>query len=286
MKNTTAGFHSAFWSVAVVAGLGCAGSGATGGGPAATADVAPVDPVVTYQPAQASYYGTTRGHVEQEVNGQVTKNDFRLRYALTVQVDSADTSLAATMTIDSVPEISGAGFAPEQADQLKGASFTATLLPTGELAGFPEKATTAGGQLGDMVTRMLQEFFPKLPEGGAKPGIRWEDTLEASSSVGGVDITRKSVRQHEIVEWTTHAGQRALHIVTLSTYDLTGVGSQFGQDFTLSGQGRQHVHQYLGEHGRYLGRIMADTSDSMVDVDVGITIPIRQTRTDTLSIIS
>ncbi len=266
--------------------IGCAGSA---GGPRAGAvmvDLMATEATVTYQPVMASYEGTTRGHVEQEVNGQLTTSDFSLRYALTVQVDQSDSALSATMTIDSIPEVSGAGFAAEQALGLRGTSFTTTLSPTGRLGKLSKADGSATGQLGEIVTRLLEDFFPALPDGGAKPGVRWEDTLEASNTIGGVDITRKAVRQHEVVEWTTHAGERALHITTISSYDLTGVGSQFGQEFTLSGQGRQYVHQYIGEHGRYLGRIMADTSDALVDVDVGISIPIRQTRADTLSIIT
>jgi hypothetical protein len=91
--------------------------------------------------------------------------------------------------------------------------------------------------------------------------------------------------QHTATGWTDHAGERALLIRTFSVYDFSGSGSQSGRAFTLSGDGRRHLLRYIGEDGRYLGLVAADTSTGEARLThLDIVIPIHQTRIDSLAI--
>lgn len=257
----------------------------SGPGPRATSPAAPRVERVTFQPYSAHYYGATVGHIEQEFNGQVTENDFGMRYHLKTDVDSADSGFDVTFVLDSVLQVMGAAsaVASGETDAARGATFTATLARNGELSNFQGGHSLA--VVGELAGRILQQFFPRIPTEGAQAGMRWTDTLETTNVVNGVEHRVESVNEHEAVEWTTHAGQRALHIITTSSYTFSGAGQQAGQSFTLEGEGRRNVHHYLGDDGRYLGFVAADTSHATADVAaVGIVIPVFQVRADTLTI--
>jgi hypothetical protein len=77
-----------------------------------------------------------------------------------------------------------------------------------------------------------------------------------------------------------------LLLETTSSYTFSGSGVQVGQEFTLEGQGRRYTSQYLGVDGKFLGLVSADTADAEANLkEAGITIPVHQTRTDTLTIV-
>ncbi|UCG86736.1 MAG: hypothetical protein JSW71_23045, partial [Gemmatimonadota bacterium] len=145
----------------------------------------------------------------------------------------------------------------------------------------------AGGSLAhEVAERLLEPFFPRIPLAGVRAGDHWADTLETTASLGGVENTVRSLREHRATEWTSYLGQQALHIVTTSSYTFNGSGVQVGQEFTLEGEGRRHSHYYIGRDGVFLGFVSADTADAAAYLtEAGITIPVHQTRADTLAVI-
>lgn len=257
-------------------------------GPPAVKEVVPEASTTSgYAPFSASYQGLTQTRIEQTYNDQTDVNEIGMRYHLTVDVLEADSALSATLVLDSITDVSGIGAEDLQArtDSARGTVYEGVLAPNGELLGFT--GGDNGGSLAqDLAGRVLESLFPRIPAEGVRAGARWSDTLETTASLGGVDNTVRSLRQHEAIGWTTYAGRRALHIVTSSSYTFSGSDAQASQEFTLNGEGRRHSDFYMGPDGTFLGFVSADTADAEAYLlDAGITIPVHQTRADSLAVI-
>ena len=266
-------------TVCAIVVTGCSGSARNSPAPVVRA---------TYQPYSAGYRGITVGRIEQEFNGQVITNGFGKEYFVTAEVVAATPTLSATLVLDSIIKVRAAGSAAsaEQATAARGATFTGTLAPTGEIVDFHGSSAVAGVAK-ELVERLFKQFFPRIPRDGAKAGELWTDTLETTADVGGVRSNVHAVNNHAATGWITHTGRRALHIVSETRYVFSGSGTQAGQDFTLKGEGQRLTHQYIGADGRYLGFTATDSARAQAKLaQLGLVIPVRQTRFDTLAIIA
>ena len=245
------------------------------------------EPPRGYQPFSASYHGITHARIEQTYNNQAEVNNVRMHYYVAVEVAAADSQLNARLVLDSISEVEGIPHENLSArtDSARGVTYAGVLARDGSISDFG--GGESGGSLAkELADRVIKPFFPLIPEHGAEPGVSWTDTLETVASLGGVENNVRSVREHRATEWTTYAGQPALLIETTSSYTFSGSGVQVGQEFTLEGQGRRHTSQYMGVDGRFLGLVSADTADAEANLkEAGITIPVHQTRADTLTII-
>ncbi len=240
----------------------------------------------SYQPFGANYRGVSLGRTTQYFDEQPTETEFGLEYFVSTEVDTAGVGFVATMVLDSVLLFDGAtgGVSQSQADSARGAAFRADMARDGRLADLAG-GELAGGLARELADRVLRPFFPILPAGGAESGAVWADTIDAQIVVNGLENTIRLLSEHSAVAWTLHAGERALHIVTVSNYTFSGAGTQSGRAFTIDGHGRRHLHRYLSETGRYLGLVSTDTSDAEARItEMEMVIPIHQTRTDSLSI--
>ncbi len=272
-------------SLLAMASVACAGGAA--GGASADAPVPASDPPrISYEPFSASYHAIAHGHVEQEFSGQVNASEFTMSYYLTAGVVSFAGVHRISLTVDSVPELRGAALtlSPGDKDRVRGTIFSGIVSPTGEIIDFRGGDTTIA--LVNTLADGLASFLPRLPKGGASAGDTWSDTTESTSSTSGIDVQVRSIRRHEAVGWTERAGERALHFMTVVNYTFSGSGTQMGQEFTLEGSGVRYENNYLGPGGRYLGATSADSSSSTALLTaIGISIPIRQTRTDTVRVL-
>lgn len=261
-----------------------AGAAAPAPAPTPPTDAAPA--AIAYRPYHASYRAVTHGRVEQEFSGQVTASDFTMHYYVTARLEPGDSIPRLILTLDSVPVLQGTamGFSASEAARAQGATFTGTLAPTGEILDF------AGGDtsitLVQQLASRLRQFFPRIPAAGVHPGATWVDTTESASTSSGLKVTITSVNQHEAADWAERPGGRALHIRSVSVYTMSGSGAQGAQRFTIQGTGVRRGHEYLSADGRYLGYTASDTSHATAEVaDMGIVIPIVQTRSDTVSVV-
>jgi hypothetical protein len=264
---------AAFW-------VGCAAA-ATGVEPqlAPTSELA----AVTYSSFAASYRVVTHGRVEQEFNGQTVASDYTLRYHLSAEIVPSDTAFRVSLTLDSVPEFSGVGLGPFEADGARGLRFSGTLSPNGRLT--EVTASDPSSPVAAQIANQLKQFFPRIPAGGARAQAQWRDTTETTSRASGLALSIRAETASEAVEWTQYGGVRALHIRTVSTYTLSGGGTQQGQQITLDGTGTRRSDEFLSADGRYLGMTATDTTrlSAMLEA-TGAVIPIVQTRADTLAI--
>jgi hypothetical protein len=249
-------------------------------------EVVTPEPPRGYRPFSASYHGITRARIEQTYNNQAEVNNVGMHYYLAVEVAAADSQLNAKLVLDSITEVQGipAQNLSARTDSALGVQYEGILAPDGTLSDLT--GGESGGSLAEeLADRVIRPFFPVIPEPGVEPGTTWSDTLQTTASLGGVENSVRALREHRAREWTTYAGQPALLIETTSSYTFTGSGVQVGQEFTLEGEGRRHTSQYLGADGRFLGFVSADTADAAANLkDAGITIPVHQTRADTLTI--
>lgn len=239
---------------------------------------------VTFAPGSARYRRASYLHVEQEVGGQVQRIDEALVYFVSATLTRQGERLTVSLVVDSVPRYQSDGPAAGEAARARGARFTGDLAPNGEITGL------SGG---DSTIRLLQQladelphFYPRIPAAGVEPRARWTDTTETNSKTGGLPLTIVAVSQHEAGVPADSGADRALPIRTLTTYTFSGTGAQGGQAYSVQGEGRRHTVERLGLGGRFLGMIAVDTSSYTISLrGLDVSIPGRQTRADTLSII-
>ena len=240
----------------------------------------------TYQPSSVNYRGVSYGRTTQRFDEQATETEFGMQYFVQTDIIPAGDALEVTFALDSIVLIEGAsgGISAEQVDSARGATFSATLAANGRLTTF-SGGESSGPLAQELADRTLKRFFPLIPEAGAEAGAAWADTLETEMAVNGLDNSIRFVSDHAATEWTVHAGERALHIVTVSAYTFTASGTQAGREFTIEGRGRRHIHRFLSETGRFLGLVSADSSDGEARLlELDMVIPVQQTRIDSLAI--
>ena len=261
--------------------LGC-GAAATGTRPESTP---PTEvSAVAYGPYVATYRATTHGRVEQEFGGQTTTTEFTLRYYVSVDIVRAADAFRTTFTVDSVVDLDGLGITLSDAARASGTTITASLARDGRLGEID--AGQPVGPVVEPILNQLKQFFPRIPPHGARPGVRWSDTTKTTNKANGLDVTIEAAVNSEATGWTEYGGARALRIHSVSSYTVSGGGTQQGQQVTLTGHGTRVSDAFLGPDGRYLGTVASDTThlSAMVEA-IGVVIPITQTRTDTVTIV-
>lgn len=261
---------------------------ACGGGAQSTVEATPTPDalpnVVRYAPANLRYRARQHRHVEQEFNGQVTANDQVTTFVLSVDLVADEGGLEATLVLDSIDVTGSANATPQEIEAVRGTRFSGMLGPDGRFAEFTGGDTTQPYLR--QVAREFEEFFPRIPADGVAPGRVWSDTTNTEVDASGITLEISSVNQHEALEWTEYAGERALKIHTVTSYTVSGSGQQGGQELELTGAGRRYVDQFLSADGRYLGSIVADTAEvDVLVVAAGILVPVKQHGADTLTVV-
>lgn len=257
--------------------------GARGTAPEAARPRAAPSPV-RFTTDSAQYRVASYLAVQQEVGGQPQQSGLELVYFLSVQIARQGDRLGATLVLDSVSRYRGTAAVDPAAAASRAAVFQAILLPTGELHEFSGGDSTV--RFVRELANELRQFFPRILANGAMPGQRWVDTTQQESTSSGVPLSIRSVGEHEVGEPDQHAGLAALPVRSRISYTFSGTGTQAGQEFRVEGTGRRHVVEYLALTGRYLGLTATDSSSFTITLSAaGITIPGRQTRADTVSVI-
>ncbi len=240
-----------------------------------------------YQPFDAAYTGATHLIVQQDFNGQTVTTESGMHFFARVELLRAGETMSATIVLDSVVWVQGqlSGVVQAQLDSARGATFLAAVAPTGEMTEW-----TGDDEAGGVAHQIAQQFFSQLlpvtPADGLSEGASWSDTLRTTADLGGVnDAMLEAVNHHRVAGWTADfSSETALEIRTESRYTISGTGSQIGQPFTIAGTGTRHARQFVAADGRYLGAVSADTLLAEAELsDAGITVPVRQIRTDTLT---
>jgi hypothetical protein len=258
----------------------CGTSGTSGGGtpsPAAPARF-------SYGPLTVQYQISSHTRIEQDMQGQVQVSDLGLVYFLSVSAADEGDVVRLTMTLDSVPELSGPMLSPSMAADAAGTTFTGILSPRGEILDFQSSDTT--NTLVQQLRPGLSRFFPRVPLGGVDAGQAWTDSVSNRSQSGGLDILVEATAQFQAHDWGDRNGVRALSASSDTEYTLSGGGMQGGSEITVDGTGVSHGGFFLGADGRFLGGASTDTVHmSAFVVAMGMDIPILQIRFDTVAVV-
>lgn len=250
--------------------------------PAPAAAPAPPPPV-TYGPASVRYAIASHRHVEQEISGRTMTTTAVSRYQLRLTVEPGAGGMTVRFVLDSVRIEGEMGVPDRDIEAAEGTRFTARMGPDGALTAFTVGDT--GVAYVEQIAARLRDFFPRIPADGIVPGRRWRDTTALAADVGGVVLNVVSRNTHEALEWDRYADRPALPIRTVSSYTLSGAGEQGGQPLALEGTGMRHTRNYLAPDGTYLGGTAADTSRFEVRLtEIGLTVPGRQWRADTIAV--
>lgn len=262
--------------------LGC---GRTAG-PSQPATPPPVTGSVSWQAASARYRAVSRVRIEQQLEGRTQRNDLDLVYYATVTLvpDTAD-QLRASLVIDSLMPDSAGTITAADRGRIAGARFEAVILKDGRVANQAGPDSILPTRLRQLPSGFWQNF-PRVPAAGLGPGAQFTDSSESKVRSADADVTVKAVNSRRALDWVTVGARRAVAVTVESSYTISGSGQQFGQPFSLEGKGSRQIHQHVSSDGRFLGGDMADTATvQVVLTQMGITIPGRQTRVDTLSLI-
>lgn len=250
--------------------------------PAALPVAAPPGPV-RIAPGTARYGSASYTHLEQQVSGQPQRSDEARVLYLTANLTPRGGALAVALTVDSIGRYDVGPTSP-RTEQIRGITFAGTLAPTGEIQGLAGGDSTIPA-VAEMAEG-LSHLYPRIPAGGLEPGARWTDTTETTADTGGLPLTVVQVSQHQAQAPAGTGPSAAIPIHTETRYTFSGHGSQGGQAYSVNGEGRRHTVELLGVGGLFHGLTLADTSTFTVSLPaLDITIPGRQTRADTLSLL-
>lgn len=274
---------------AALAAAACAGRSNPPAAPAPTraalpARAAATEPATLRYTAQTGHYRLdSRTHVEQEMMGSTNATDITTGALFTAAMAEAEGNLGVAITIDSLG-ITAAMGAPDPAELTAARGKVVRLVVSH--AGRPISLTppdSAGITL-QQISQGLREFLPQLPPGAPTEGTTWADTTSTTTPTQGIAVTVKAARQHRVAGWEDHAGTRALHIATTSTYTITGSGDVQGQSVELSGGGQGTSDAFVSAAGVYLGGTAGDSS--LVNANVvsaGMVIPVRRSTRSTFT---
>jgi hypothetical protein len=245
----------------------------------------PTPSAVVFAPATASYLSTTHRLVERDVQGRTRSDSILLRFRVSTVISDVDSALAISFVIDSVLAATAQNILPREMAAASGATFTAQLSETGRMEGFAGGDTQSPLQQ-DIASRTAS-FFPTLPAGGMVPGATWVDTSEVQRDQAGARLTINAVVVYRSGEWEDWAsGNEALPVEWDRVYSLGGTGEQFGQPFTLQGEGTASGSALFGSDGRFLGSVSREELVAQLSIDaLGIVTPVRQLQSDTVRIL-
>ena len=266
-------------SCVILATAGCGASGSGGGG----RETQPAEPArFTYAPFDATYRIASHTHMDQDFGGQVNTTEYAVHWYLT----AVNVPPTLTFTIDSVPVITGVnpGINTNDLQAAAGARFTAKLSPNGLVTDFV--GGDASNTFLQQLAQSLERFLPRVPTEGVAPGQSWIDTLNVTTSSGGLDIEVELITRSQADSWVAHEGNQAVLVSTVTDYTLSGGGVQMGTEIDLDGTGVRHGTLYLGNDGSFLGGFSADTANMTATVAaMGTIIPIFQARYDTVAVV-
>jgi hypothetical protein len=255
--------------------------------PVPTTEIAPVTDTLTfeYRPGTWSYLSTTHRIVERDIGGRVRVDSVVLEYQLTTEIVGEPPDMTVHFVIDTVIQATARNILPSQIGHASGARFTVRLNSSGRLEGLEDPEP--GSPLADALVRGISTFFPIVPPGGAAPQSTWVDTTEAQHRQEGAVLIRRSVTSYRSGDWIGGEGEPpVLEVEWEQQYRIEGGGEQFGQSFTVRGEGTASGRTRLSADGRYLGTIGRDDLRAELTNDVqGIVTPVRQHQIDTIRVL-
>jgi hypothetical protein len=246
----------------------------------------PADAPASVRPTTARYRVASHSTVQQDLQGQIQRTQLHLVYftTLTVAPDTGN-RMRATLIIDSIlPDAVGI-ISPAERARAAGAQFSAVIEPDGRVSGHAGADSLLSLRLRQVATGFWQAY-PRMPNGGVRPGEVSSDTTEMVSTSSDGTVTVRSMNQRSALAWQDRGGVRTLPIRVESNYTVEGSGQQMGQPFTLSGTGSRTMMQSVSADGKFIGNQTSDSARIEVMLtQMGLSIPGTQVRADTVTLL-
>jgi hypothetical protein len=229
------------------------------------------------------YRLTTTVAIHQDFQGAST--DLTVRsygvLDLTLEDAGADT-LGFGVVFDSLDlAFEGAPLEKPDLSCVVGRTLRLVLSPTGRVTGFEAPADLCETPAGFDLKQMVSHFFPRLPDGPARDGLEWADTLAYPVSQGGIEsqirvITRYTARGKSRVE-----GRELLEVAYATETTVAGQGEQGGRPLFVDGSGHGSGSILFDQKGSTFWRSTGtQTLELTVDVtpegQPPLSIPVRQ----------
>ncbi len=236
--------------------------------------------VVRFMPGSGAYEIASQSTVTQEFMGQRQEQALTTTMFLAATVTHLGDEFRATLAIDSIvvpdsaPTVPGLDVA-ELYRGVVGLELTAILDRGGRLLELTGGDSTS--EVAQQVVNSLRSFYPTLPASGAMIGTRWADTTAENSAMRGIELAVTTFADHEATAWTEVSGRLALEVMTDARSELTGRGTQGGQELDLQGSGVRAARSYFSMDGDYLGGTANDSTNiAVLVVASGMVVPVVQ----------
>jgi hypothetical protein len=138
-----------------------------------------------------------------------------------------------------------------------------------------EKAKAILNETMDTKAR-LKNLLLELPDKALKTGDTWIDIKNDSSSKMGGKMQTKTSNEYKVAGKESIGGKDIYKISMITKIEISGTGSQMGNDFTISGKGKSTGDYYFSkDEGLLLNYKVDQAMDMSVDMAaMGMTMPI------------
>jgi hypothetical protein len=172
-------------------------------------------------------------------------------------------------------------FPTPRVERLRGTVVTLSTTPRGRVLDAITSGVASPGIGGQYVERAAAAFLPRLPEGPARPGASWSDTLTATEVLRGVTALVTTVVTYSVADTSAIAARPVIPVTYAGRISVTGAGTIEGSRVALSGSGTLDGHYlYDPEDGVFDLHVQEQVLDSTLTIGgpsrVTVEIPSRQ----------
>ena len=234
-----------------------------------------------YSAGTSQYRMSVDAKITQTVMGQSNETDVSSgqKFTMVLAKQSADT-LAMMVTVDSIVQNTPMGPVPGL-DALIGKHVKALLSPNGEFYTSISPEADSNAALAS-VADQLEHLLPRVRIALAA-GATWTDTLNATTSQGGLELKRQVISKYTVAGDTTVAGRTAWKINRASTSSTSGSGNIQGQNAAMDGTSTGTGVVLLSHDGTFLGGIgTEDVKAKLSLTDAGVAYDIATTAKTTI----
>lgn len=237
-------------------------------------------PAVTFRSLQAAPYRVERhDSLTLQYEGGASQEQLRDRTAfvrLSLAPGAAAGSYRVTILLDSLLAWeNGVPVPPDSAAAVRGTQWTATLSPDGELQGLRANRQSL---LGDELATTLRLLLPRIPQGGVREGMAWNDTTKyelVADAFAGSETATMAYRAAEAEG--SAGGGKAIALESSGTYDRSGTRLQGEQELQMTASGTRKASHRIAIEGTVLSAQGSESGDMTISVPaLGQTVPVKQ----------
>jgi hypothetical protein len=133
-------------------------------------------------------------------------------------------------------------FPTPRAERLRGTVVTMATTPQGRVLQMGSTGVGSPGIGEQYIERAAGAFLPRLPEGDARPGATWSDTLVVAEVLRGVTARVTTIVTYTLSDTSAIAARPVIPVTYVGRVSVTGAGTIEGSRVSLSGGGTVDGH--------------------------------------------